>query len=186
MNINKYNILEEKKKALLEERKKLWEKIEEITTFTSECDMLEKEYGIDCERGSYFGRMRNLVDFEEKWHDTVFWKYHNDLDEYSFIPLDYIEKRDYYFSNIEKTEMQQYAFNILAYCEFAIHAAEGFVLHLIDPFANYDLLVKGVDSTIIQRCLDRIVFINCLSDSLEGMPKVIAMRPLLYSLIEKL
>lgn len=176
--------LEERIAELKKSNEFMQNELDDIKAYTEECDSLEKIYGRLRPRGSYFGKMRNLADFKEKWCETVFWKYHNELDRLGFLTSDQmghalIEYRDY-------DVFGYFMCNTVMYCEIAVPTPKGVLLHLIDPFGASDMITSIISPALISKYVGRLLRIKCMKKTEVSALQIIEIEILPYTLSKKL
>lgn len=177
--------LEKKLESLKTSNELIKKEIDEVKAYTEECDALEKIYGKKRPRGSFFGKMRNLPDFSCKWSKTVFWKYHNELDRFSFLTSEQLDKSLSAFRN-QDGFATYFMCHIVMYCEMAIPTAKGLLLHLIDPFGERNLIVTISNPSVISKYVGRLLRMKCMEKPKTNNFQVIDIEILPYTLYRQL
>lgn len=178
--------LQKKARCLQEENDILRVELEELKNYIYECDMLDKIYGKTILHGSYFGKMRNLSNFKDYWNQTVFWKYHQEIDNYKFITLDQIENIFNNPVNLFTNVKEFVTCNIMAYCEMAMPTYEGVLLHMVDPFGERNMFTSVKSSEDINKYVGKLLYLTCIENPNTNILQVMDVNMMPYTLYEKL
>ena len=187
MNIEEiYLELKIRRDSLVKENTQLRDQLCEITKYTSDCDRLNRLYGRTFSRGGYFGRMRNLPDFEEQWKKTSFWQYHNDISRYGFEPLDILDRKLKEFRNRSGNILNDFTCKIVAYCDMAIWSPKGAILHLTDPFGEKEIINSNINKENMDEYIGILICLSCQATAGTDNLAVINVEKLPYTMYEKL
>ena len=158
-----YIELKEQHDILQEENNTLKQQMVEMNKYTTECDIMERLYGKTYSRGGYFGRMRKLPDFDEKWKNTSFWKYHNDLSRYCFHPMDIVGKQLMEFRQQVDNSAKSFSCKVMAYCEMAMCISSGYLLCVYDPFIKKEIILLNIQPPEpIEQYVGKILYLSCI------------------------
>lgn len=178
--------LETKKKMLETTNEELRCKIKEIQKITADYDRLWEEsmsnISFGGARGGSYGKIRNLKDFE-KWKQTSFWKYQNELNLKGYT-LANLPGKELIGNEFIKPEWNiSFEFDICAYCDMVLPTSNGPIVHIIDPFGECTLPpAKSVTNEEANKMIGSIIIVKCNMRYYQKDYKVIGFEKLPYTL----